>query len=81
MSGLVVIILLAAAMAAMIWIAFSQRRRMAPAVPKRLGQLSAAERRQLYRRLGIDPAALAADQRTNVIWLDPRVIERRPTDA
>jgi hypothetical protein len=81
MSGLVIVSLLAAAMMTMIWIALgrkSQARRPELRLP---GQLSAAERRRLYQRLGIDPAELARRRHSNVIWLDPRVIDRRRTDA
>ena len=81
MSALIVTALLAAAMATMIWIAISGRRSRLRVEEHRLpGQLSAAERRRLYQRLGLDPAALARQRHSNVIWLDPRVIDRR-TDA
>lgn len=81
MSGLVIVLLLAAAMATMIWIALGKAnapRRRQPELP---GQLSASERRRLYRRLGLDPAALARSPQSQAIWVDPRVIDRRRTDA
>lgn len=76
MSALVIIILLTGAMAMMGWVALGQRR---PKVveQRRPGQLSAAERRELYRRLGIDPAAMARQSGSNVVWLDPRIVDRR----
>lgn len=81
MSGLVVVLLLSAAMMTMVWIALGHRPTRHKAEPRIPGQLSAAERRRLYRRLGIDPAALARAQHSNVIWLNPQVIDRRRTDA
>lgn len=82
MSALVVVLLLAAAMGAMFWVTLSARRPRIRVEERRLpGQLSAAERRRLYQRLGIDPAAMARQRQSNVIWLDPRIIDRRRTDA
>lgn len=80
MSGLVVVLLLAAAMM-MIWIALGQRTAPPRAELRLPGQLSAVERRRLYQRLGLDPSALARSRKSNVIWLDPRVIDHRRTDA
>jgi hypothetical protein len=82
MSGFVVVALLAAALMTMLWVVRGQRRSQAQVEERRVpGQLSAAERRRLYQRLGIDPAAIARQRQSNVIWLDPRVIDRRRTDA
>jgi hypothetical protein len=82
MSGFIAILLLATAMMAMIWVALGGLRSRIRVEERRLpGQLSASERRKLYQRLGIDPAAMARQRQSNVIWLDPRVIDRRRTDA
>lgn len=82
MSAVVVVLLLAAAMSAMMWVAIGAKRPRIRVREQRLpGQLSAAERKRLYNSLGIDPAAMARQRHSNVIWLDPRVIDRRRTDA
>jgi hypothetical protein len=81
MSAFVVTFLLAAAMTTMIWIAMGSRARTRAIEPPLPGQLSADERRRLYERLGIDPAALARQRHSHVIWVDPRIIDRRHTDA
>ncbi len=81
MSAFVVTVLLAAAMTTMIWIAIGSRSRARTPEHPLPGQLSAAERRRLYERLGIDPAALARQRHSRVIWVDPRIIDRRRTDA
>ncbi len=80
MSGFIIVGLLAAAMVVMMSIAFGRRP---PTIQQRPSsdRLSSQERRRLYQRLGIDPAALARDNMSNVVWLDPRIIDRRPTDA
>lgn len=80
MPGLVVALLLAAAMFFLIWIAVGQGPRSRPAPPAP-GELSKAERQRLYRRLGIDPEALRAQGPTKVLWADPRIIDSRRTDA
>ena len=57
MAGIVITALLSASMWVAIWL-LTRRRRPAdpPALP---GQLTPAERRRLYKRLGIDPAVMA----------------------
>ena len=46
------------------------------------GQLNAEDRERLYRRLGLDPAAMRRGQYSNVIWLDSRRdAKRRSTRA
>lgn len=71
MAGIVISLVLAAGLFGAIWGLVRARRRSADAhLPP--GQLSADERRRLYKRLGIDPASLARAQNSNVIWLDPR---------
>lgn len=82
MIGTVVVLLLAAAMTAMMWVALGGRPARGRIEQRRMpGQISAAERRRLYERLGIDPAAMARQRNSNVVWLDPHVIDRRRTDA
>lgn len=70
MAGLLVSVILAAALAGSLWNLARVRTTRRPGRPLP-GQLSAAERRRLYKRLGINPALLARQQRSNVIWLDP----------
>lgn len=78
MPALAISLLLAAAMFGAIWMILGRRSK---ASSSRLpGRLSVAERRHLYKRLGIDPVALARQRRSNTLWLDPRVDDRR-TDA
>lgn len=79
MAGIVIALSLSAVMLGAIWLLLKPRRRAEPERQTLPGQLSAAERRQLYHRLGIDPAAMARQRRSNVIWLDPRIDERRPS--
>jgi hypothetical protein len=82
MAGITITLVLAMGMLGAIWLLLKPKRRALPDSSRLPGQLSAAERRRLYQRLGIDPAALARQRRSNVIWLDPRVEEpRRSTDA
>ena len=85
MAGIAITLILAVGMLGAIWLLLAPRGRKHNRKPQRTvlpGQLSAAERRRLYQRLGIDPAALARQRRSNVVWLDPRVEEpRRITDA
>lgn len=81
MPGIVVALLLAAGLFTMIWIAVGGRSSRLKVEQRLPGQLTAAERRRLYQRLGLDPAAMARQRQSNVIWLDPRVIDRRRTDA
>lgn len=81
MSGLAVALLLALGMATMIWITLAGRRSRLRVEPRLPGHLSAAERRRLYQRLGLDPVAMARQRQSSVIWLDPRIIDRRRTDA
>ena len=76
MSGAIVALLLAAGMFATIWLAARKR-----AVRPTPGQLSAAERRRLYRRLGLDPAAMARRPHPRSVWRDPNVVDRRRTRA
>ena len=80
MAGILISFALAFGMFAAIWALARPRRHRLPEPPRMPGQLSAAERRRLYKRLGINPAAMARQSRTNVIWLDP-TIGRRRTDA
>jgi hypothetical protein len=80
MSGLVVALLLTAAMSLMMSIAVRHRPRSRP-VAQMPGELSVAERKHLYRRLGIDPEALRSQGPAKVIWADPRVIDTRRTEA
>jgi hypothetical protein len=56
-------------------------RRRTPAAPPVQGQLTAAERRRLYKSLGINPAALARQRHANVVWLDPHRARGKRTDA
>lgn len=82
MAGIIVALILSAVLMGTIWLLLSPKRRAGPLHTHLPGQLSAAERRRLYQRLGIDPAALARQRHSNVIWLDPRIDEpRRSTDA
>lgn len=81
MSGMVVTLLIATGMFTMIWIAFGHRRSRLRVERRTAGQLTAAERRRLYKRLGLDPAAMTRQRQSNVIWRDPRVIDHRRTDA
>lgn len=82
MSGVVVALLLAAGVFMMIWVVVKDRSSRLRIEARRLpGQLTAAERKHLYRRLGLNPAQLDRNRQSNVIWLDPRVIDRRRTDA
>jgi len=82
MAGIVVALTLSVVMMGAIWLLLKPRRIRIVETPRAPGQLSAAERRRLYQRLGLDPAVLARQRRSNVIWLDPRVEEpRRSTDA
>lgn len=81
MSGLIVALFLAAGMFTMIWIVLGGRRSRLRVERRLPGQLTAAERRRLYQRLGLDPVAMARQRHSNVIWLDPRVIDHRRTDA
>lgn len=77
MAGLAVALCAVLAVWGALAIATKRRRRREIVQTRRPGQLSAAERRRLYQRLGINPATLARQSRTNVIWLD---VTRR-TDA
>lgn len=82
MAGIVIALVLSVLMMGAIWMLLKPRRRHGVETARLPGQLSAVERRRLYQRLGIDPAALARQRHSNVIWLDPRVEEpRRSTDA
>ena len=78
MAAMLISLILATGMFGAIW---ALTRRRAPKLPPVQGQLTAAERRRLYRSLGINPAALARQNRTNVIWLDPHLSRSRRTDA
>lgn len=69
MAGIVISLVLAAGLFGAIWGLARRRSADAHLTP---GQLSADERRRLYKRLGINPASLARAQNGNVIWLDPR---------
>jgi hypothetical protein len=57
MAGIVITALFAASMWAAIWVLTARRRRPVP--PTLPGQLTPAERRRLYKRLGIDPVVMA----------------------
>ena len=81
MSAIIVALLLAAGLFTMIWVALGGRRSRLRVERRLPGQLTAAERRRLYQRLGLDPAAMARQRQSNVIWLDPRVVDHRRTDA
>jgi hypothetical protein len=82
MAGIVIALALSVLMMGAIWMLLKPRRKVEVEMQRLPGQLSAAERRRLYQRLGIDPSALARQRRSNVIWLDPRVEEpRRSTEA
>jgi hypothetical protein len=70
MAGILLSLILAAGMFGAIW-GLGRSRRKPDALRRVSGQLSAAERRRLYKRLGIDPALLARRQRSNVTRLDP----------
>lgn len=80
MAGLLISLLLASGMFAAIWALVRVRSSRAEA-PRLPGQLTAAERRQLYKRLGINPATMARQSRSNVIWLDPNRAGRPRTEA
>lgn len=78
MAGIVITALLALSM----WVAIAllaRRKRRAPDLPGLPGQLSAAERRRLYRRLGLDPALLAASRQRHepIVIPFPRPAQRR----
>jgi hypothetical protein len=57
MAGIVITALLSVSMWMAIWLLTRRRRPADPSVPS--GQLTPAERRRLYKRLGIDPAVMA----------------------
>jgi hypothetical protein len=78
MAGIVITALLALSM----WVAIAllgRRKRRAPELPALPGQLTAAERRRLYRRLGLDPALLTRSQRRGeaIVTPFPRPAQRR----
>lgn len=81
MYGAIVALMLATAMFATIALVLRGRKRAALRHQRLPGQLSQAERRHLYRQLGIDPVALTRQRRPNVVWRDPGVIDRRRTKA
>jgi hypothetical protein len=82
MAGIVIALALSVLMMGAIWMLLKPKSIRAIEAQRLPGQLSAAERRRLYQRLGIDPSALARQRRSNVIWLDRRVEEpKRSTEA
>jgi hypothetical protein len=58
MAEIVITALLSVSMWVAIWLLGKRRRRAAP-LPDVPGHLTAAERRRLYKRLGIDPEVMA----------------------
>ncbi|MFD1610381.1 hypothetical protein ACFSCW_01040 [Sphingomonas tabacisoli] len=83
MAGIVITALLALSM----WVAIvllARHQRRAADLPALPGQLSAAERRRLYKRLGLDPALLAHPRpryEAKVIPFRPDARRRRSTEA
>lgn len=57
MAGIMITALFAISMWAAIWTLTGRRRRREP--PALPGQLTPAQRRRLYKRLGIDPVVMA----------------------
>ena len=81
MSGIVITALLATSMWVAIWL-LTGRRRREPELPTLPGQLTPAQRRRLYKRLGLDPALMARrrGQTARVIPF-PTEARRRSTRA
>lgn len=79
MAGIIITALLALSMWAAIAV-LVRRRRGAGDVP---GHLTVAQRRHLYRRLGLDPDQLTRQRRynTKIIQFPPETLRRRSTDA
>lgn len=82
MAGFVITALFALSLWGAIWLLVRRRRRNAAAV-KLPGQLSPAERRRLYKRLGIDPVLLVRDRgfEARIIPFPVDARRRRSTDA
>ena len=81
MAGIVITALFAISMWAAIWVLTGRRRRPEP--PALPGQLTPAERRRLYKRLGIDPVVMARQRPYGWTVTKPRhdVPSRRSTRA
>lgn len=81
MAGILLPLALSMGLLAAIWLLLAPRRKR-PVAPLLPGQLSEAERRRLYERLGLDPAVMTRQGQSNVVWLEPyRARRRRSTDA
>ncbi|NNM78330.1 hypothetical protein HJG53_15665 [Sphingomonas sp. ID1715] len=76
MAGILITLVLSMGMLAAIWLLLRPRRNRRPdaALPN---QLSAEERRRLYKSLGLDPQAMSRGDYPNVVWLDSRRAQKR----
>jgi hypothetical protein len=85
MAGILITMALSVGMLTAIWLLLAPRRprlKHSPRDSHLPGQLSVEDRERLYRRLGLDPAAMRRGEYTNVIWLDSRRdAKRRSTRA
>ncbi|GAO40036.1 hypothetical protein SCH01S_42_00790 [Sphingomonas changbaiensis NBRC 104936] len=81
MAGIVITALFAISMWAAIWLLAGRKRRAEPPGPP--GQLTPAERRRLYKRLGIDPVVMARQRSYGWTVARPRpdVQRKRSTRA
>jgi hypothetical protein len=81
MAEIVITALFAISMWVAIWLLTRRRRRPEP--PALPGQLTSAERRRLYKRLGIDPVVMARQRPYGWTVTKPRhdVQHRRSTRA
>ena len=76
MAGIVITALLSISMWVAIWL-LTRRRRQPVAPPAIPGQLTPAERRKLYKRLGIDPDVMARQRPYGAPALPPQPDLRR----
>jgi hypothetical protein len=85
MASILITLALSMGMLSAIWLLLAPRRprlKHGAEVQHLPGHLSVAERERLYRRLGLDPAAMTRGEISNVIWLESRrQPKRRSTEA
>jgi hypothetical protein len=85
MAGILITLALSMGMLAAIWLLLAPRRsrlKHSRKLQPHAGHLSPRDRRRLYERLGLDPAAMSRSEYANVVWLDSRRdAKRRNTRA